>query len=105
MPTLSKCSKFQLLKFFYPDTSLKGEGTDSTEDNGKDTGRGGDDTGVSCRRSGSSSRLRGLIVSSAQSRLGEVTHSRSGRSSDGLGSAGGTGGNTGGNGCETTSGR
>lgn len=104
MPTLSNVQNFQLHKFFYLDTSLKSEGTDSTEDNGKDTGRCGEDTGVDCRRSGSCSRLRGLNISSAQSRLGTVTHSGSRRSSNGLGSAGGTGGNTGGDGCKTTSG-
>jgi hypothetical protein len=50
-----------ILKF----ASLKGEGTDSSEDDGEDTGRSGEDSGVGRGGSGASSGLGGLGISYA----------------------------------------
>ena len=53
----------QILNSSNPCNSLKGEGTDSTEDDGEDTSGDGDDTSVGRGRGGASYRLGGLIIS------------------------------------------
>ena len=56
-------SVLPILKSSYPCNRLKGEGTDSTEDDGEDPSGDGGDTSVGGGSSGASSRLRGLIIS------------------------------------------